>query len=63
MTNEEGRDQVGKPDSTTGVNKDEKGAANPTRPQPIGQEKPNTETIEAVKTDAVIEDRFEATDN
>jgi hypothetical protein len=60
MTNDDRRDQPDQPDSSTRVNKEE---PVPVQPQPSGQVAPPAETPEHVKTDAVIEDRFEATDN
>jgi hypothetical protein len=63
MINEESRDPAGKPDSP-GVNKDEQDApANPAPRGPTRKDEPGTETVDEVKTDAAIEDRFEATDN
>jgi hypothetical protein len=61
MNHDARRDQVSESDSPAGAGKDETRAANPTEPQ--SEDESKIEKIEKVETDALIEDRFEATDN
>jgi hypothetical protein len=63
MPNDEHRDQPAQPGSSAGVNHVEKQPANPARPQPSSDDAPSRDAVEHVEADAMIEDRFEATDN